>query len=197
MEINNFDFISELGLGGIFLGSVIEALGLPFPGAIMLIFAGVLISNGKLGYMGALLLAVIGFNLGAATAFFLGRVLGEPVLSKLQGIFKLNERKLKQSKRWMKESAVAFILLGRFVPMASNLTPYLAGISGMKTVKFLFYNTIFALLWSNFNLGLGFFFSRSLQQVMEYTQKYTPYVAAGLLIIYIAIALIIKKRAKI
>lgn len=194
MNLNSYDLLGELGLGGLFIGSIVEALGLPFPGSIMLVFAGVLINKGQLGYIGALILAVVGFNLGASIAYYIGRAVGEPFFDKFQKFFKIAPDKLERSQDWIKRSSAAFILLGRFVPMASNITPYLAGISGLRITKFLFYNVLFALLWSNIYLAIGYFFSQSFQLVMEHIQKYLPYIAGGVIIIYLAAAYILKKK---
>ncbi len=194
MGFNGYDLLGQLGLGGLFIGSIIEALGLPFPGSIMLVLAGVLINKGQMEYTGALALAVAGFNFGASIAYITGKTVGEQFLDKFQKFFKIDKQKLKRSQEWLKHSAGAFILLGRFVPMASNITPYLAGISGLKATKFLFYNIIFALLWSNLYLAIGYFFSQSFRLVMGYTQKYIPYAAGGIFIIYLVLAYILKRK---
>jgi len=196
MDGKAYDLLAQLGLGGVFLGTIIEALGIPFPGGVMLVLAGVLISSGRLDYIGALVLAVTGFSLGATAAYFIGKKMGEPFFARFQRIFKVDPRKIEQARGWMTQSAAAFILLGRFVPMASNLTPYLAGMSRLGTARFLFYNTIFAIIWTNFNLALGYFFSRSWQAVMTYTQTHLPYIAGGALALYLVLALLIRKKIK-
>lgn len=194
MDIRVFDLLGKLGLGGLFLGSIIEALGLPFPGGIMLVLAGILINTGKLNYPAALALAVIGFNLGATAAYFIGRSAGEPLFERFEKLFKINHQKLEKARFWMKQSSAAFILLGRFVPMASNLTPYLAGVSRLSPGRFLFYNTMFAIVWANFNLAIGYFFSHSWQKVMGVVGKHLPYIAGATLLVYLAIALLIRRK---
>lgn len=194
---NAYDLLGDLGLGGLFLGSIIEALGVPFPGGLMLVLAGVLISSGRMNYAGALVLAVIGFNLGATAAYFIGKTAGEPFFKRFERFFRVDRQKLDQAREWLKRSAAAFILLGRFVPMASNLTPYLAGMSRLSTVRFLFYNSIFAVAWANFNIALGYFFSHSWQAVISLTERHLPYIAGGALLVYLAGALLIRKKYKI
>ncbi|MCL6477122.1 MAG: DedA family protein [Peptococcaceae bacterium] len=188
-----YSFLGELGLWGVFLGTVIEALGVPFPGGAMLVLAGVLINDGRLSYEITLFLAVTGFNMGATAAYFIGRTVGEPLFGKFERVFKVNHDKLEKARSWMKRSASAFIIFGRFVPMASNLTPYLAGMSRLGPGRFLLYNSIFALVWASFNIGLGYYFSRSWQKVMKLTSAHLPYIAAVVLLVYAA-ALVFMKR---
>ncbi|MCL6611373.1 MAG: DedA family protein [Peptococcaceae bacterium] len=197
MDIRAYDLISELGLGGLFLGSVIEALGVPFPGGLMLVLAGVLVSKGSLNYLGAMALAVTGFNLGAAAAYFVGNRLGEPLFDRFEKAFKIDRRKLDMARAWMERSAAAFIVLGRFVPMASNLTPYLAGMSRLHPARFLLYNSIFAVSWANFNLALGYYFSRNWQAVAGFAGKHLPYIAGAALAVYLVAALLLKRKYKI
>ncbi|MFZ5648610.1 MAG: DedA family protein [Bacillota bacterium] len=189
-----YQFLGQLGLGGIFLGTIIEALGVPFPGGIMLVLAGVLISEGRLNYTSALTMAVIGFNIGATTAYAIGRIMGEPFFARFEKLFKIDHNKLERARAWMEHSAAAFIMLGRFVPMASNLTPYLAGMSRLGPARFLLYNTIFAMGWSFLNITVGYYFSKSWHVFMTFTQNRLPYIAGAALVIYIGAALFIRKK---
>lgn len=197
MDSTAYDLLGKLGLGGVFLGTIIEALGIPFPGGLMLVLAGVLINRGSLDYTGAVVLAVAGFNLGATAAYFIGRTVGEPFFDRFGRAFKIERQKLDRARTWMEQSAAAFILLGRFVPMASNLTPYLAGMSRLNPARFLFYNVIFAIVWANFNIALGYYFSKSLGKVMRYTETHLPYIAGAALAVYLAAALILRKKYKL
>lgn len=178
------------------LGTIIEALGIPFPGGIMLVLAGVLISEGRLSYSSALAMAVIGFNAGAAAAYSIGRVMGEPFFVKFEKLFKIDHGKLERARDWMERSAAAFIILGRFVPMASNLTPYLAGMSRLGPARFFLYNTIFAAGWSFLNLSVGYYFSKSWNIFMDFTQSRLPYIASAALLVYVVAALLIRRKIK-
>ncbi|MFZ5650488.1 MAG: DedA family protein [Bacillota bacterium] len=189
-----YHFLGQLGLGGIFLGTIIEALGVPFPGGIMLVLAGVLISEGRLDYISALIMAAIGFNIGAAAAYSIGRVVGEPFFVKFEKFFKIDHGKLEKARAWMEQSAAAFIMLGRFVPMAGNITPYLAGMSRLEPARFFLYNTVFALGWSLLNISVGYYFSKSWHIFMSFTENSLPYIAGAALIVYITAALVIRKK---
>jgi membrane protein DedA with SNARE-associated domain len=163
----------------------------------MLVLAGVLINNGSLNLAGALILAVAGFNLGATAAYYIGKTAGEPFFSKFEKVFSISHQKLDMARTWIEQSAAAFIILGRFVPMASNLTPYIAGMSGLSPARFLLFNSIFAVCWSSFNIALGYYFSRSWMEVMKFTETRLPYIAGAVLVLYIVLALLVRKKMRL
>ena len=57
-----------LGLGGLLAGVYVEAMGLPFPGGIMVVIAGILIEQGKLDFPSAIAITFFGYSAGAVTA---------------------------------------------------------------------------------------------------------------------------------
>lgn len=187
-------FLVQLGIGGILLGTIIESLGVPFPGGLLLILAGILVYEGKISFIAAFLMAVIGFNTGALAAYYIGRIIGEPFLRRFEKIFHLDQRKLNNAREWLGRSAAAFILLGRFVPTVGNITPYLAGISRLSAARFILYSSIFSVAWTLFNLGLGYYFSRTWQGVWKYAETYLPYLSVLLILLYIGAATLLKKR---
>lgn len=189
-----YQFLGHLGLVGIFLGTIIEAMGVPFPGGLMLVLAGVLVGEGRINFIAAAAMAVIGFNLGGVTAYVIGRTMGEPFFQRFERVFKINHTKLERARDWMKQSSAAFIILGRFVPMASNLTPYLAGMSRLGPVKFLIYNSIFAIGWSILYIALGYYFSQNWQALTSFIQTRLPYVAGAALLVYLGAALLIRRK---
>ncbi len=197
MTLSVTDLIGTMGIGGLFLGSVIEALGIPFPGGLMVIFAGILVNGGKLEFLPALVAAVGGFNLGAAAAYFLGRYVGEPLFDGLGRYLNITPARLESARNWMENSAAAFIIFGRFVPMVSNFTPYMAGMSRLRADRFFLYNSIFATAWAGFYLLVGMFFSRNMRALLDFTESRLPLLAAAAIIIYIVVFYFIKKKIRL
>jgi len=174
-------YLGGLGAGGIFLGVVIEALGIPFPGGLMVILAGFLVNQGRFALFPVFAATFLGFNLGAAAAFFIGRHVGEPFLIRFSKYLRVTPARIEQAREWLAQSAAAFIIFGRFVPMISNLTPYIAGLSGLPVIKFLGYNLIFTFFWTSINLSLGFLFGHSWGYILRLTHSWLPLFGGGLL----------------
>ncbi|WP_018086997.1 DedA family protein [Desulfurispora thermophila] len=188
------DCLIEFGWLALFLGAVIEALGLPFPGSVMLVFAGVLISRERLGLVAAVLAAVVGYNVGGGIAYFLGRFLGHPLGVSVMKWLKIEPEQLEQGFKYMQRSAGYYILLGHFLPMFSNLTPYLAGVSRVRAGVFFLYNSAFAIIWAFIYMGAGFYFSSYWERAAQFLQRHIYKVAVLGLVLYIMVVYLFKKK---
>jgi len=179
-------YLGAFGIGGLLLGVVVEAMGIPFfPGGIMVILTGFLINQGKLNFYPALIAATVGFNLGAILAYLIGRHIGEPFFYRYGKYLYLTPQKFNRAQAWFEHSAPVFIIFGRFVPMVSNLTPYIAGLSKLNILKFLFYNTIFAVAWSAFNLSVGMLFGYKWETISRLINSRLVLIGGALLLFYL------------
>ncbi len=179
------DYLTALGLAGLLVGVFIEAMGMPFPGGIMVIITGLLIHQGRLGFSSALLATLSGYTAGSLTAYFIGKNLGQPFFVRCSKLLRISPESLEQTRAWLDNSAPAFIIFGRFLPGVSNLTPYMAGISRIGVGYFLFFNSIFTLGWGLLYLLLGMFFGHNYQAIAGYLNSKLPLVGLGLLGIYL------------
>lgn len=187
------DYLDSLGMGGLLGGLFIEAMGLPFPGGVMIMFAGFLVIQDRLNFYTVFALAVLGFNLGATTAFIVGRRLGDPLFHRYGRYLRVRDCNLEQARCYLERSAPVFIIVGRFVPMLSNLTPYLAGASGLKWSHFLFYNFIFTIIWVSFNISVGMLFGHNWPQIAGYLNDRLPVAALVLVAVYLVVKLVLKQ----
>jgi membrane protein DedA with SNARE-associated domain len=189
------NYLTALGLGGLLAGVFIEAMGLPFPGGIMVVLTGFLINQGKLGFSSALAATLFGYTAGSFTAYLIGRNLGQPFFVRCGKFLHVSPERFEQTQVWLDRSAPAFIIFGRFLPGLSNLTPYMAGVSRIGVGYFLFYNSIFALGWGVLYLLVGMFFGHNYQLVAGYLNNKLPLVGLGLLGLYLT-CLLVKKYFK-
>lgn len=192
-------YLSALGLAGLLAGVFIEAMGLPFPGGIMVIITGFLVNQGRLGFSSALLVTLSGYTAGSLTAYLIGRNLGQPFFVRCGKLLHVSPDRFKQTQIWLDRSAPAFIILGRFLPGLSNLTPYMAGVSRIGIGYFLFYNSLFALGWGFLYLLVGMFFGHNYPIIAGYLNTKLPLVALvllGLYLIYPYAKKFVKKNVK-
>ncbi|OPZ75740.1 MAG: Inner membrane protein YabI [Firmicutes bacterium ADurb.Bin456] len=196
-----FDFIvnylTALGLGGLLAGVFIEAMGLPFPGGIMVVLTGFLVNQGKLDFFSALTATLAGYTAGSFTAYLIGRNLGQPFFLWCGKYLRIAPGRLAQTQSWLDRSAPAFIILGRFLPGVSNLTPYMAGVSRIGVGYFLFYNMIFTLGWGFLYLLLGMFFGHNYRLISGYLNNGLPFMGLGLLGLYLAYIYYKKYRRRV
>lgn len=174
-------YLSTLGLAGIFTGMVLEALGIPgFPGGILVILAGFLVHEGVLDFYSALAAAFAGNTLGASAAYLLGRNVGEPFFVRYGRYLRLPPGKFREAQELLARSAGAFLIVGRFIPGISNVTPYLIGLARYQFATFLAYNSIFALTWAALYLSLGMLFGRNWHKIWALWQP--PLLVAAAII---------------
>ncbi|NLI14194.1 DedA family protein [Pelotomaculum propionicicum] len=178
------DYLSKLGLGGLLAGVFIEALGLPFPGGIMVMVTGILVEQGRINFVSALAITLCGYSAGAMTAYLIGRYLGQPFFIKCGKLLHISPGQFEKAQTWLDRSAPAFIVFGRFLPGLSNLTPYMAGVSRIGAGFFLFYNSIFTLGWGVLYLTVGMFFGHNYQLIAYYLNSKLPFVGLGALALY-------------
>lgn len=150
-----FEALSSLGLIGVFAGTFLEAIGLPFPGSVLVALTGVLSKQGEFNIIIAWLVSLLGYMLGSISAFMLGRHIGEPFIKRWGRYIKLTPERIGKAQELLQKSAPAYIIGGRFIPTVGNVTPYVAGISGIPIVKFLIYDMVHAVLWITTFLGVG------------------------------------------
>ncbi|WP_238456260.1 DedA family protein [Desulfotruncus arcticus] len=170
---------------------IIEAMGFPFPGGVMVMFSGFLVNQNEMDFYKVFLVAVIGFNIGAIAAFLIGWRMGESIFNnkRFKGVTK---NQISRARSWMEHSAPLFIIAGRFVPMISNLTPYMAGASGLKLVHFLFYNFIFTVIWVSANISVGMVFGQKWPEIAAYMHNSLPLAILALVIVYFVVKFFIK-----
>jgi len=149
------EFLSSIGLPGVFAGVFLEAIGLPFPGSVLVALAGFLSKEGEFDIIIAWLVSLLGYLLGSVSAFMIGRYIGEPFIKRWGRYIRITPERLDKAKELLQKSTPAYVIGGRFIPTVGNVTPYVAGISGISIVKFLIYDMLHAVLWLTIFLGAG------------------------------------------
>lgn len=192
------DFLSALGLGGVVLGTVLESLGVPlFPGTVVMILAGVLVHQGALSFPLTLAAAFGGYTVGSVLAYGLGRNVGTPFFRRYGRFLRITPERLEQAQTLPAHSAGLFVFLGRFVPGAGNLTPYLAGLAQLQVGWFLLYNSLYALGWGTAYLGVGMFFGSQWPAILSFIQPRLVGIAVlgGLTVVAVLTHLDRKRKA--
>ncbi|MDF2565726.1 MAG: yabI 1 [Massilibacillus sp.] len=176
------DILSSLGLPGVFGGVFLEAIGLPFPGSVLVALAGFLAKQGEFHIIIVWLVALLGYMLGSISAFIIGRHIGEPFIEKWGRYIRLTPQRIDKAQELLKKSAPAYVIGGRFLPTIGNVTPYVAGISGISIVKFLIYDMVHAVLWLTIFLGFGAVLGDKWHMILENPWLKWGTIGGGILI---------------
>jgi membrane-associated protein len=168
--MNLFDahsIVGDLGLVGILTIIFAETgllVGLAFPGDSLLFIAGVAASGSGAAILGrASLNPVLLFALspiaaitGSTVGYWFGEKYGRKLFDRPDGrIF--NHHKVAATEKWLTKYGIGkALVLARFVPFVRTLINPMCGIIGVPKKKFLFWNAVGALIWTQGVIGLGF-----------------------------------------
>lgn len=191
--------IEHLGVFGywfIFLISFLESLafvGSIVPGAVIIVFMGLLSSQGYLDIGNLIWFAAIGAIMGDGLSYYLGTK-GTHFFKEGNKILKVSH--LNKGKRFFKKYGDKSIFLGRFIGLLRPIIPFVAGLTGMNLRIFLFWNVVSAFLWVASHLLLGYFFGEALTVVEVWSSRLGIFLIA-VVIFGFGIWFVVKKSHKI
>lgn len=87
------------------------------------------------------------------------------------------------------------IVIGRFIGLVRAVAPFLAGASGMRYTRFLPFSVVETAAWAATYVLLGFFFSRSLDEVAKGAGLATGTLGL-VLALAVAAALVARRRGR-
>jgi len=143
--MNALQFLIDHGASVLFWVVFVEQAGLPIPAIPLLIAAGALVGAGKISVVTVLLVPVAASLPPDLVWYYLRRVKGGKVLGFLCRISLEPESCVRDTENLFHRNGPRALLLAKFLPGFSTVTPPLAGITGMGAAAFLFYDAVGAL----------------------------------------------------
>lgn len=165
----SFEFISlemiqeiahKYGYWAVFLGILLENLGIPLPGETVTIVGGFLAGSDELNYWFVLSSAILGAVIGGTCGYWIGRYAGWSFLLRIGYFFRISEERLEKIKNQFSQNAGKAVFFGRFVALLRIFAGPLAGIAEMPYGKFFLYNLAGATVWASVMVTLAFFVGR-------------------------------------
>lgn len=160
------EFLVHHGAAVLFGAVFVEQIGVPLPSAPWLFAAGALIGAAKMNWVVALGSAVLGSMLSDMIWFYLGRHYGNRVLGLLCRISLEPDSCVRGTQNIFARYGIEGVVAAKFIPGLSTLAPPLAGSSGFKVHRFLFYDGIASLLYVGSFILVGVLFSRQLEAII-------------------------------
>jgi membrane protein DedA with SNARE-associated domain len=134
----------------VFLGAIVDAIGIPFPGRIMLITAGSLSDPGRdhgIGTALVIVVAVVGTVAGDHVWYLLGRLMGRRLLDRYGRRLRISGPRLARADRFLRRFGGVAIVLGRLAATLRIVVTPLAASRGMSYPRFLAFDVAGAVLW--------------------------------------------------
>jgi membrane protein DedA with SNARE-associated domain/rhodanese-related sulfurtransferase len=151
---------------------LLEQVGLPVPAVPTLIVAGALAANGQLSAPAVFGVAVLACYIGDGLWFAGGRIYGRRVLRLLCRISLSPDSCVRQSEYQFERWGKAALVVSKFVPALSTVTPPLAGAMRMGWPSFIVLNGIGIVLWAALPIGVGMLFSNQIDRAIAALENY-------------------------
>jgi len=177
------EFAHQYGYWAIFLGILLESLGIPLPGETVTLVGGFLAGSDELSYWLVLAVAITGAVIGGTCGYWIGRFGGWTFLLKIGKFFRISEVRLLSIKEQFSQNAAKAVFFGRFFALLRVFAAPLAGIVDMPFGKFFWYNLAGASVWASVMVTLAFFAGRiiSLEQLVSWVSQFA--IAALLILV--------------
>jgi len=185
----------------IFVAILLDTIGLPVPGEVVLLGAGFLVSTGRIELIPAILLAALAAVLGDSVTYWLGRRVGAAGERRLVGLYCTwtactlgsahcvgrAEGLLRRFRGWV-------VLVAKFIAGARAFVPPVAGASALSFRRFLLFDAAGSLLWTALVVGLGALLGRQWEHIAQGLQH--AYRLLGLTLVALPAAYIAWKLAR-
>ncbi|MBS8266044.1 DedA family protein [Mesobacillus boroniphilus] len=162
------DWLASLGYIGIALGLMLEVI----PSEIVLGYGGYMISQGSIGFIGAVVAGTIGGTIAQLLLYWLGFYGGRPVLEKYGKYLLINQHHLDVSEKWFRQYGPGVIFSARFIPVVRHAISIPAGIAGMSAIKFTLYTIAAMIPWTIFFLYLGMVLGENWSEIKDVAKPY-------------------------
>jgi membrane protein DedA with SNARE-associated domain len=161
-----FEFFTEMGVWGIALGLMVEVI----PSEIVLGYGGYLISNGEIGFTGAVIAGVAGGTLAQLFLYWAGSCGGRPFLEKYGKYIFIQPKHLDISEKWFQNYGPIVVFTARFIPVVRHAISIPAGIAKMKFVPFLCYTIAAVIPWTVLFLYIGYQLGENWREIKHAAQ---------------------------
>ena len=147
------------------------------PGDSLLLLSGALIAKGVMAFVPTLIILTVAASLGCWLSYLQGRWLGHTNLVK-GWLLQLPAQYHQRAHNLFNRHGLTALVIGRFLGFVRTLLPTMAGISGLNSTRFQFFNWLSAVIWVGAVVGLGYAFSQ-----IPLVKRYESQVMTGPLVL--------------
>ena len=145
--------------------------------------AGLLVAQGTMNYIPAMLACLIGIVVGDVLLFLAGRHISGPLLSRRPLRWFFSKDAIAGASRWLERRGGIVIIASRFIPGSRFPTYVAAGSLGLPLWKFLFYFIIASILWTPMLVWLAVLFGEQLlTRFLDVYETYAVWIFLGLVV---------------
>jgi membrane protein DedA with SNARE-associated domain len=139
--------IADHGLLAVFGLMLLESACIPVPSEVIMLYAGYLVSVGKLGLIAAVVAGVLGNLAGSVIAWWAGSAGGRELILRYGRYVHVTEARLAPVDRWFERYGERTVLISRCLPIVRTFISLPAGIAKMPLRRFALYTTVGCIPW--------------------------------------------------
>ncbi|WP_435531558.1 DedA family protein [Priestia megaterium] len=163
-----FAYLSKLGYIGIASALMVEVI----PSEIVLSYAGFLVSQGKITFIGAAIAGTIGGLIAQIFLYVLGSYGGRPLLLRYGKFLLISPRHLEKSETWFNQYGAGVVFFTRFIPIIRHAISIPAGVTKMAFTRFILYTIAAIVPWSILFIYLGKTLGSNWRQINQISGSY-------------------------
>ena len=129
-------FLIHAGYAAVILFGFLEACCVPIPSEITFGFAGVLAFEGHLNLALVIILGTIAEVAGSYVSYGVGRVAERPLIERLGRYLLITRADIDRAERFLAGRGAWAIPVGRMMPFVRSFTSVVAGLTGVRAVRF-------------------------------------------------------------
>ena len=167
-----------LGVGGLLF---LEDFGIPVPGETVLIAAAFFAGLGELNIYLVCLVGIIAAILGDNVGFAIGQYGGHPLVEKFGKYIFLTPQRIKKVEDFFSRHGGQVVIIARFVSGLRQANGIIAGLSEMKWLRFIIFNSIGAVIWVGFWSAVGYLGGNNITTFLHYQLYFTVAVIVFLI----------------
>jgi membrane protein DedA with SNARE-associated domain len=147
--------IEITGYWGVGFLMALESMIAPVPSEAVMPFAGFLICDGKMTFLGVAVSSTIGSLIGSLLSYTMGYFGGKPFVHWFGRFLFLNVHHLEMTEHFFSRHGGKTVFISRFIPIVRHLISIPAGVGRMHLFPFAVYTIVGACLWNTFLAWCG------------------------------------------
>jgi membrane protein DedA with SNARE-associated domain len=186
-------FLIHAGYAAIILLGFLEACCIPIPSEITFGFGGVLAYQGHLNLAFVIILGTLAEVAGSYVSYGVGRVAERPLIEKFGRYLLISKTDIDRAERFLAGRGAWAIPVGRMAPFIRSFTSVVAGLTGMRALRFGILSLIGTAIYATIIASVGYAVG-SAWHTVEHDLSVAGYIAAAVVIAAIVAFIVMRLR---
>jgi membrane protein DedA with SNARE-associated domain len=166
-------YLNQFTYSGLIAVLVGTGIGLPFPESIILILGGFMAYTGRTDLYYTISACYLGVMAGDILSYQMGRKWGDSIINKTTLNGWLTTEKWNRVKEHFTRHENKTIFISRFIPGIRVAAHLMAGVLKVRAIKFLFLNSLAAMINVPLTIYLGYVFGNKIERALYFTKGMT------------------------